>query len=232
MAEPRIILDGDPVVSVIVRRSSRARRLSLRVSRLDGRVTLTVPRGVPEHIAQDFVAERADWLRKQLMGLVQTVLVQQGVLMPIEGQIMRISGGSGRSVTRTQDAVCVPGSEERIPARLRAYLKGLAQDRLLAASDHYARRVGRSYGRMTLRDTRSRWGSCTSDGNLMYSWRLIMAPPAVLDYVAAHEVAHLVEMNHSAAYWDVVAGICPDYRQHRDWLRLHGTELHRYRFET
>jgi hypothetical protein len=91
--------------------------------------------------------------------------------------------------------------------------------------------LGRPYTRITLRDTRSRWGSCASSGALSYSWRLIMAPPEVLDYVAAHEVAHLAEMNHSAAYWAGVARLLPGYEAPRQWLRAHGAGLHRYRFD-
>ena len=75
------------------------------------------------------------------------------------------------------------------------------------------------------------YGSCSPDGRLLYSWRLILAPPPVLAYVAAHEVAHLVELNHSPAYWRVVTGICPDWKRHRDWLRTHGSSLHRLRFQ-
>ncbi len=90
--------------------------------------------------------------------------------------------------------------------------------------------VGRPFHRLTLRDTRSRWGSCTVDGGLMYSWRLAMAPPEVLDYVAAHEVAHLVEMNHAPAFWAVVRRLVPDYAPRRAWLKQHGQRLHAYRF--
>jgi len=90
--------------------------------------------------------------------------------------------------------------------------------------------LGRSYARLSLRDTRSRWGSCTSDGGLMYSWRLIMAPPEVLDYVAAHEVAHLAQMNHSPAFWAEVTKIYGDYAAPRNWLRANGSTLHRYKF--
>src|SRR5690606_4279045 len=111
-----------------------------------------------------------------------------------------------------------------------AFLKTVARDRLATASDRYAVALGRPYGRLTLRDTRSRWGSCSAAGDLMYSWRLVMAPAEVLDYVAAHEVAHLAEMNHSPAFWDVVARLCPDYRRHRTWLRANGGALHRVRF--
>jgi predicted metal-dependent hydrolase len=90
--------------------------------------------------------------------------------------------------------------------------------------------IGRPYSRITLRDTRSRWGSCTADGALMYSWRLAMAPPAVLDYVAAHEVAHLAQMNHSPAFWAVVARLVPGHAAPRRWLKLHGQTLHGPRF--
>ncbi len=106
----------------------------------------------------------------------------------------------------------------------------MARDRLVAACDGHAARLGRGYRSLTLRDTRSRWGSCSAAGGLMFSWRLILAPPEILDYVAAHEVAHLAEMNHSPAFWRVVAGLCPDYARHRAWLRKHGQTLHAYDF--
>ena len=102
--------------------------------------------------------------------------------------------------------------------------------RLAEASDHFAQRLGKDYAAITLRDTRSRWGSCTAQGRLMYSWRLILAPPEVLDYVAAHEVAHLAQMNHSPAFWAEVERIYGDYSQPRAWLRREGSSLHRYRF--
>ena len=98
----------------------------------------------------------------------------------------------------------------------------MARERLQAASERFATQVDRKINRVTLRDTRSRWGSCSEAGNLMYSWRLILAPSDVLTYVAAHEVAHLVEMNHSQAFWDVVADLCPNYAEPRKWLRQEG----------
>ena len=118
----------------------------------------------------------------------------------------------------------------RAATRTAAYLKTLARDRLAAASDDYAAQIGRKVTRLTLRDTRSRWGSCAHDGALMYSWRLIMAPPPVLTYVAAHEVAHMVEMNHSDAFWDVVNQLYPGWQAQRKWLHAHGRDLHAYQF--
>ena len=124
----------------------------------------------------------------------------------------------------------MPPDSDRQPLRIATFLKQAARVHLSGACDTHARALGLSYGRISLRDTRSRWGSCSTQGNLMFSWRLIMAPPQVLDYVAAHEVAHLVEMNHSAAYWAVVARVFPDHKAPRRWLRDQGATLHRYRF--
>jgi len=113
---------------------------------------------------------------------------------------------------------------------VQGYMKVLARARLASAADRYAEALGRGYRSLSLRDTRSRWGSCTADGGLMFSWRLMMAPPEVLDYVAAHEVAHLAEMNHSPAFWAVVARLYGDHRRERAWLRAHGGLLQRYDF--
>jgi len=128
--------------------------------------------------------------------------------------------------------ISVPNRSRAVGAQVKGMLKSLARDHLALASDCYAHRVGRPYQGLRLRDTRSRWGSCTSDGYLMYSWRLIMAPPEVLDYVAAHEVAHLVEMNHSKAFWSLVSDIYGDYQEPRNWLRKSGNHLHRYDFNS
>ncbi len=224
------ILQGNPPVALTLRRSARARRISLRVSGLDGRVTLTLPHGVPEREALQFAHEKAGWLRRQLTGQPEHVRVARGGALPIEGRTLIIAPGAGRRVIEAEGKVLVPGTDKHVAPRLQAYLKTRARDRLAAASDHYAGLLGRKYTRLTLRDTRSRWGSCSAAAALNYSWRLIMAPPEVLRYVAAHEVAHLQEMNHSSAFWAVVEDLMPDYNAPRRWLRENGAGLHKYRF--
>ncbi len=223
-------LPGSPPVPVVLRRSGRARRISLRVSQLDGRVTLTLPPGVPEAEALAFAASKSDWVRGHLNGRAGDVAVAPGACLPVEGQTRRIEAGPGRKVLLVPDRLVLPA--DRPGPRAQAYLKELARDRLAAASDRHAARLGLPYSRLTLRDTRSRWGSCSSQGALMYSWRLILAPPEILDYVAAHEVAHLREMNHSAAFWAIVAQLYGPSDEARRWLRHQGSDLHRYRFET
>ena len=226
-----VFLDGDPPIPLILRRSTRSTRISLRISQLDGRVTLTMPARLPERDALEFARSKEAWIRKHLAARGASVQVAVGAQIPLGGRMFTITPGSGRRVEIGAESIAVPGAPERVGKRLAAYLKEVARDRLAGASDDYAARLGRSYTRLSLRDTRSRWGSCTSDGGLMFSWRLIMTPPEVLDYVAAHEVAHLAEMNHSTAFWAGVERIYGDYKAPRKWLRTHGSDLHRYRFE-
>ncbi|WP_424832561.1 M48 family metallopeptidase [Ruegeria sp.] len=225
----RHALPGSPPVPLTLRKSARARRISLRISQLDGRVTLTYPRGVAETEALDFAQQKEDWIRQHLQDRPDPATVQYGQSIPVEGVERRIVLASGRRVQLGTSEIAVPkGAEAR---RLARFLKELARDRLTEACDDYAAILGRPYSGLTMRDTRSRWGSCSSTGALMFSWRLILAPPDVLHYVAAHEVAHLAEMNHSPAFWAQVERIFGPYQAPRRWLRDHGADLHRYRFD-
>lgn len=224
------LLPGNPPVEITLRRSARAKRISLRVSGLDGRITLTMPHRGSEREALNFARSKQAWLQRHLADKPQITPVAYGEDIPLAGALLRITPHDGRKVMLADGMLHVPGAPEQVGTRVRAFLKAQARDRLAAASDHYAGRLGRGYSKISLRDTRSRWGSCSSQGGLMFSWRLIMAPPRVLDYVAAHEVAHLREMNHSPAFWALVEHLMPDYRQPRQWLRHNGQNLHRYHF--
>lgn len=224
-------LSGANPITVHLRRSPRAKRLSLRVSRLDGKVTLTLPLRFPRHEALAFVQEKEDWVARHLAQQKPQSIAQLGAVIPVEGSHQIITPAPVRSVQRHEGRLLVPDRDpDRTPNRVASYLKLLARDRLVEASDQYAGQIGRAYSKFTLRDTRSRWGSCSSQGGLMYSWRLIMAPPEVLNYVAAHEVAHLVEMNHSPAFWAIVDRLYPGYPAQKAWLRCHGSDLHRWQF--
>ena len=230
-------LDGTPPLEIALRRSARARRFSLRVSRLDGRVTLTLPQHAREAEALAFARGKDGWIRQVLlqMGFGPGAVVEPGPrfgdTVPFEGRALVLTPAAVRSPRVEGGALLLPADPARLVPRLTAFLKLAARDRLTGASDRHAATLGLRYSRITLRDTRSRWGSCTSDGALMYSWRLILAPSEVLDYVAAHEVAHLAEMNHSPAFWAVVARLMPDYARHRAWLRAEGAALHRLRLQ-
>ena len=224
----RAILPGNPPVDILLRPSGRARRLSLRVSGIDGRVTVSYPRHASERQAMAFAIEKADWIRGQLARRPEVVLVEPGVALPVEGRLLSVVGTKTRGVRIEEERLLAP--DGRTGASVGAFLKALARDRLAEASDRHSAALGRGFGRLTLRDTRSRWGSCSAAGDLMYSWRLVMAPPEVLDYVAAHEVAHLAHMHHGPAFWAEVRRLYGDHRAARGWLRREGGTLHRFRF--
>jgi len=226
----RRTLEGEPQVEVILRRTARARRFSLRVSRLDGQVTLSMPSGAREAEALAFAQSQADWIRRAQARTGASCTVGLGGVIPFEGRPVTLTAAQVRAPRIEGDLLLLPADPGRAAVRTAAFLKLQARQRLQAASDHFAGLLGRHHAGLVLRDTRSRWGSCSAAGQLMYSWRLIMAPPGVLDYVAAHEVAHLAEMNHSPAFWAVVRRLMPGYEAHRRWLKGRGNDLHRFVF--
>ena len=230
MDSSRFTLPDLPGVAVTLRRSARARRFSLRVSRLDGQVVLTLPTRAPLAEALAFAQGHGEWLRRTLAAMPALRRPTFGATLPVEGEERRIEVGAVRAPRLEPGRLIVPPGEDRLATRLETFLRHCARLRLQAATERHAEVLGRPFRRITLRDTRSRWGSCAADGSLSYSWRLIMAPPAVLDYVAAHEVAHLAQMNHSPAFWAEVARLCPGHAAQRAWLRAQGQALHAYRF--
>ena len=225
-----IILSGRSDIVIQVKRSARSKRLSLRVSSLDGRITLTAPPKVPERQLQAFIAEREVWLRQNLDKLPAQSAIALGKSLPILGVAHQIARRASHRVTHGDGFVHVPFDKPKPAARLQGYLKALARDHLVGESDKFAARLGIEYARLSLRDTRSRWGSCTQDKALMYSWRLVMAPFEVLSYVAAHEVAHLKFMDHSAQFWNQVGDLYGEYDAPRAWLKAQGASLHRFQF--
>jgi predicted metal-dependent hydrolase len=215
---------GLPGVTVHLRTSARARRMTLRVGRADGRVTLTLPRRLARGEAAVFVAQQADWIARQIAATPSPRPVRVGGTVPLRGWDVPVVAGGGRAARLTEGAVAVP-DDDRAGPRVAGLLRGLARDALAEAVARHALAARRVPGRLTLRDTRSRWGSCTSRGDLMFSWRLIMAPEAVLDYVAAHEVAHLIHMDHSPRFWAELEGLLPGHAPQRAWLRRNGAGL-------
>lgn len=223
-------LHGKPPIAVILRKSTRARRLSLRLSRLDGRATLTIPGTATQAEAIAFLKSKESWLRSHIADLAPVRPVWPGGTVPFAGRDLPVLLEPGGRARLTDCAFVVP-DEQTAGARIKGILRTRARELLTSASDGYAAQLGRPYRRITLRDTRSRWGSCSAEGALMYSWRLVMAPPDVLNYVAAHEVAHLAEMNHSPAFWRVVARLYGDHAPPRRWLRENGDQLYRVAFD-
>jgi predicted metal-dependent hydrolase len=219
-------------VEVHVRDS--ARRMILRLDRRSGNPALTVPRHVGRVVAERFLSEHAGWLAARLKARPLRIDFAPGVIIPIGGVPHRIAHRPPfRGVTRVveednENLLVVHGDPGQAGARVERFLRAEAARSLALAVTRHAGALGVSYGRITIKDTRSRWGSCSARGDLAFSWRLILAPPEVLDYLAAHEVAHRLEMNHSTRYWRHVARLFPNFRETETWLNCHGASLHLY----
>ena len=151
-------------------------------------------------------------------------------MVPLLGQPVRIrhTGDHLPAIHRQGGEILVSGRRENVSGRVRDWLRWQVRQEIAPRVEAKTRIVGRPHRRITIRDTHSRWGSCSHEGNLSFCWRLIFAPEFVLDYVVAHEVAHLREMNHSRRFWTLVQRLNSDAGASRDWLRRHAAELHRY----
>jgi predicted metal-dependent hydrolase len=224
-----IALDLGAPISIRV--NARARRLLLRIDPSARQVELVLPQGVPPEHGLRFLETQRGWIAARLEALPRPVPFTEGAIVPVFGaphRIVRESDPAAPPVSITDGEIRVRGAPDHIARRVRDYLTRLARQELSRRARRYATQIGKPVARVTVRDTKSRWGSCSSEGALSFSWRLVMAPEAVLDYVVAHEVAHLVEMNHGPRFWRLVRTLTPDCATPRAWLKRHRTELLSY----
>ena len=224
---------GGKRVPVRLYRNTRARRIILRIDDRNGDgdgVSVTLPRRTPLREGLDLIHEKAAWVLERLGGLPPRVAFADGARVPLGGVDHTIRHVlDGRGVVRRQgNEILVAGGPEHLARRLRDWLRKEARSQIGRLVGDKAAALGRTAGRITIRDTRSRWGSCSADGNLSFCWRLVMAPETVLDYVVAHEVAHLAEPHHGPKFWRLVKTLTPDMEASREWLRCNGEALHRY----
>ena len=226
---------GDEIYAVRLRRVRSARRFKLQVHGTRREAVLTLPVRGSLAQARAFAEGHGAWLAERLRRLPQAVPFVDGSIVPLRGIDHRIAHRPSSRGTVWVEAgadgerlLCVAGGESHMARRIGDFLKREARRDLAAAVTRHATALKVKYARLSVRDTSSRWGSCSSTGTLSFSWRLILAPQNVLDYLAAHEVAHLVEMNHSRRFWRLVFGLCPDLREVKDWLNAYGNDLHRY----
>jgi predicted metal-dependent hydrolase len=227
----RRVQELDLGVPVTVRVSPRARRLSLRVDAASRGVELVLPRRASSDVAIGFVARHRGWIAARVAAMPPPMRLADGATVPVFGvphRIRRVTEPAAAPVTIVDGEIRVRGEPAHLPRRVTDHLKALAKREFTTRARSLAARLGKSVTRVGVRDPKSRWGSCSSQGALSFSWRLVFAPEAVVDYVVAHEVAHLVEMNHSPRFWKVVAGLVPDSAAPRTWLKRHRMELLSY----
>lgn len=225
---PELVAVADGL-ELAVRVNRRARRISLKVDPALERAVLVLPGPGALDEGVSFARSRAPWLKGALARLPPRVAFADGALVPYRGRPHRIRHvPADRGVRCRDDEILVAGRPEHLERRLADWLKAEARRLLAIRATAHAAALERRVARIGVRDPRSRWGSCAPDGRLSFSWRLVLAPPEVLDYVVAHEVAHLVEANHGPGFWALVARLEPDYAPAKAWLKRHGPALHRY----
>lgn len=225
---------------VSLKRISTARRFTLRVRAATRDVVLTMPPRGSIIGARNFVERHAAWIGVRLQRLPAPMPFGGGEIVPIRGINHRIverprergtawiepppNPASGKSLP----LLCVTGDRVHVARRVQDFLMREAKRDIEAAVTRHSTKLGVTPRKITLRDTTSRWGSCSSTGALNFSWRLIMAPGYVLDYLAAHEVAHLVYMNHSPAFWKILGKLSAHVDQAEAWLKTNGAGLLRF----
>ena len=228
-----IFFSEKPQIRVAVRRVRNSTRLSLRVSSISESVTLTAPVNTKQDVLLRFLESKETWLKDKLLKISDKKLqVDIGGLIPIFGSKKQLEICSeSLNVRIIGNSIRIPISVSKPGLSVENYLKKLAKEELTNVANYYCDKLGVSYSSIKLRDTRSRWGSCSSNSNLMFSWRLIMAPKNVIRYLVAHEVTHLKHFNHSSDFWFEVRSIFGPYENERKWLRTEGTNLHFYKFK-
>jgi predicted metal-dependent hydrolase len=229
-----LALDGQSV-EVLLRLNPRARRLIVKVHPSTGEVTVVAPSRAALTRALDFARGESAWIARQLSSVPSRISLSAGARIPFRGEehVIRSGEAHGEGPVWLEKGgdlpvIRVSGRSEHVPRRLTDFLKRQAKEVLEERAFEYAARIGVKHTRITVRDTASRWGSCSSARSLSFSWRLILAPPFVLDYVVAHEVAHIREMNHGRNFWKLVSQLVGNPDAAQKWLREHGMALHRY----
>lgn len=222
MTLPRQLAHQAGRVPVRVRVSRRAQRLALKIDAVGDAVELVLPPRTSLPRALNFLKSNRAWVESRLAALPPRVIFEDGQKVPILGQphrIRQVSRSSGHGPVWIEGGeLRVSGERAHVARRVRDFLRERAREEFGRRARRLAQQLDRKVGRISVRDTTTRWGSCSANGNMAFSWRLVMAPEAVLHYVVAHEVAHLVEMNHGPRFWKLVDKLVPNVERRRDWL--------------
>ena len=233
----RKLLQNDPLPElaefVEVRRSERAKKLALRLDTKKRAFTLVVPKRISMRQAYDFAIEHEEWMEKKLAELPAEIPLANGTIVPIFGTPHEIKVSYNSEARRTDikaegGVLFVRTNKEDPSGRIIRFLKAMAKDELTILSQDKAAKIGKTIQSVSVRDTKTRWGSCSADGNLSFSWRLIFAPYDSFDYVVAHEVAHLEHLNHGKDFWKLCDQLSENYKDGHSWMKKNSYELMRY----
>lgn len=209
-------------------KSPRAKRLTLRIDNKDRIPVLSLPNRCSAQKAIDFICVHEDWIKQTLENLPQSQFFVSGSTISLFGKEITIQHAPEKKWgARIEDNILyVSGDSEFTHRRVKDFIKKEARNKFLKLSQKTAAKIGCCVNDVTIKDTKSRWGSCSSLNNINYNWRLALAPQYVINYIVAHEVSHLLHQDHSSDFWECVASLCPQHEKGQNWLKEHGRELY------
>ena len=226
---PYTFTHDEKPIPIVIRKRASARRMVIRYQPINHSLTLTLPRYVSLTQGLSFVEKSRSWIERQIGKQSRRVPFENGQVIPVMGKDCRIVHVGGRGVAAVEETeLRIPGDAAFLARRVREWLKAAVKREIAQLAQAKAEALGVCVKNIGLRDTRSHWGSCSQSGRLSFSWRLVFAPYEVLDYLVCHEVAHLKELNHSAAFWRHVGALCPHYKKAQAWLKANGEGLYLY----
>lgn len=235
--ETRTLDVAGRLMPLTIKQHERATRITLRIEPGGRALKMTIPSGLARRDVDAFLDRHQGWLMTKLAKFSTDTGLHDGGTILFRGVSHRIQHtGSLRGLTEAtvidgKPVLRVSGMPEHLGRRIATFLKKEARADLERLAKFHAHSIRAPIKSISMKDTRSRWGSCSAEGNLSFSWRIIMAPPAVVDYLAAHEVAHLKEMNHGPHFWALCKKLCPGMEDAKSWLKRHGSLLHAIDFD-
>ncbi|MGZ9097694.1 MAG: M48 family metallopeptidase [Micavibrio sp.] len=216
-----------------LRVSDRAKRMALRLDAKTGKIHLVIPARASLKKALEFARTHQDWIDRQTAAFPAPVILKNGSILPVLGQnrvvrIIYVEGLKRTSIRLGDKEIIVITNKEDPTGRIIRFLKNLARTEITRITKEKSSLINKVHGTLYIRDTTSRWGSCSQEGNLSFSWRLILAPLESLDYVVAHEVAHLMHMDHGPKFWALCEKLSTDFSTGHKWMKTQGHSLMRY----
>lgn len=220
---------GEIRLPIKIKKLRTSRRLIVRYQPLQKSLSLTLPQRASIKQGLHFVNEKRGWILKQINEHSNIIYFTHGEIIPVLGRNVELQHVGGRGLASEEDnKLYVHGDVEFMPRRVKDWLVQKLKTEIIMLAQKYAGQLGVKIKAVSLRDTVSHWGSCSYDGNLSFSWRLVFAPYEVMAYVVAHEVAHIREHNHSPGFWRLVEQLDPKFKESRSWLKYKGKSLYKY----
>ena len=217
---------------IVISRKNNIRRLSLKVCRITGKITINAPKFLAESEIYKFYSLNRSWIHNQINQCLVPKIVKEGLFLPVEGNLYEIVVKKSCSKIKIleNNQICIPKNISDIGKELQTFLLKYCKSVMIPIILKKSNLIQKKIKKISFKDTKSRWGSCSSTGSIMLNWRLIMVPPSVYNYVIIHEIAHLVHMNHGPLFWKLVQELSPNYSKDKEWLKKNGREIRRYIF--